>query len=104
MKPSMSSSAPSSRQTEVIWQPSIPQGTIHSNGCRSLLTLIAKPCVVIPRLMWTPIEPILRAAPGAGSALGAGPAVQTPVRPSISWASTPSSPSDAIITRSIRAT
>ena len=42
--------------TDVMRQWSIPQGTIHSNGWRSLLTLIAKPCVVTPRLTWTPIE------------------------------------------------
>ena len=57
---SRSCSAPSSRASEVIRHASIPQGTIHSNGCRSLLTLIAKPWVVTPRLTWTPIEPILR--------------------------------------------
>ena len=60
MKASMSCSAPSSRVNEVIRQASIPQGTIHSNGCRSLLTLTANPWVVTPRLTWTPIEPILR--------------------------------------------
>ena len=39
----------SSRASEVTRQASMPQGTIHSNGCRSLLTLIAKPWVVTPR-------------------------------------------------------
>src|SRR5262249_12655469 len=43
---------PSSRVSEVTWQPSIPQGTIHSNGCRSLLTFTARPWVVTPRLTW----------------------------------------------------
>ena len=61
---------PSSRPSEVTRQPSIPQGTTHSNGCRSLLTLIARPWVVTPRLTWTPIEPILRVAdPDPGQAL-----------------------------------
>ena len=58
-----SCSAPSSRASEVIATPSIPQGTIHSNGCRSLLTFTASPCVVTPRLTCTPIEPIF-ALPG----------------------------------------
>ena len=60
-KASRSCSAPSSRLSEVTRQPSIPQGTIHSKGCRSLLTLIARPWVVTPRLTCTPIEPIFRA-------------------------------------------
>ena len=55
--------------SEVIRQASIPHGTTHSNGCRSLLTLIASPCVVIPRLTWMPIEPILRASPAGGGSL-----------------------------------
>ena len=78
----MSTSEPNSRQSEVIRTPSIPQGTTHSNGCRSLLTLMAKPWVVTPRLTWTPIEPILRPS-------GGPPPTQTPVRPSITSASTP---------------
>ena len=46
--------------TEVIRTWSIPHGTIHSNGCRSLSTFTANPCVVTPRETCTPIEPILR--------------------------------------------
>ena len=80
-----SCSAPSSRVSEVIRQASIPQGTTHSNGCRSLATLTARPWVVIPRRTWIPIEPILRASPAGG---GSAP-TQTPVSPSISPASTP---------------
>ncbi len=83
-----SCSAPSSRLSEVIETPSIPHGTTHSNGCRSLLTLTASPCVVTPRLTWSPIEPILRVP------------TQTPVRPSIVLARTPASPSASIIVRS----
>ena len=45
--------------SEVIETPSSPHGTIHSNGCRSFSTLTASPWVVMPRLMWRPIEPIL---------------------------------------------
>ena len=77
--------------TDVIRQSSMPQGTIHSNGWRSLLTLIAKPCVVTPRLTCTPIEAILR-----------GSLVHTPVSPSIGPASTPASASDATIAASMR--
>ena len=61
---------PVSLVTEVMRTPSRPQGTTHSNGCRSLSTLMAKPWVVTPRETWTPIEPILRSS------------TQTPVRPS----------------------
>ncbi len=89
---SIGCSAPSSRQTDVMRQPSIPHGTIHSNGCRSLLTLIAKPWVVMPRLTWTPIEPILRSP------------AQTPVSPSIGPASIPKPARESIISRSSRST
>ena len=47
---------------------SMPQGTIHSNGWRSLSTFTARPWVVTPRETCTPIEPILRSP------------AQTPVR------------------------
>ncbi len=104
---SRSCSAPSSRLSDVIRAASIPQGTIHSNGCRSLLTLIAIPWVETPRLTWMPIEPILRASPSAAASsgscastmvpcgpsaptgIGGAPAVQTPVRPSKICAPTP---------------
>ena len=87
----MSNCACSSRVTDVMRQFSMPQGTIHSNGWRSLLTLIAKPCVVTPRLTCTPIDAILR-----------GSCVQTPVSPSIGPASMPTSASDAMIADSMR--
>ena len=89
----MSCCAPSSRQSEVIRQPSMPQGTTHSNGCRSLLTLTANPCVVTPRLTCTPMEPTF--LPSGGS-----PPTQTPVRPSITSAPTPYAASEPIINRS----
>ncbi len=90
MNSSIGCSAPSSRQTDVMRQSSIPQGTIHSKGCRSLLTLIAKPWVVMPRRTWTPIEPILRSP------------AQTPVRLSRTPAPIPHEASDSISSRSIR--
>ena len=69
---------------------SIPQGTIHSKGWRSLSTLIASPCIDTPSRTRTPIEPILRSP------------THTPVygveRTS---ADTPSSASAATIARSI---
>ena len=83
---------PVSSRREVILTPSSPQGTIHSNGCRSQSTLIAKPWVVTPRETWTPIEPIF-----------ASPA-HTPVKPSRTWASTPSSASAAMTADSIART
>ena len=63
---SKSCSAPRSAATDVIRAASIPQGTTQSKGWRSLLTLIARPWVVIPRLTWMPIEPILRASRRSG--------------------------------------
>ncbi len=51
---------PLSRSSEVIRTPSSPQGTTHSNGCRSFWTLTANPCVVTPFETCTPIEAILR--------------------------------------------
>ena len=51
---------PVSLATEVIRTWSMPQGTIHSNGWRSLSTFTARPWVVTPRDTCTPIEPILR--------------------------------------------
>src|SRR6266436_6750008 len=86
----MSTSEPSSRHSDVIRTPSIPQGTTHSNGCRSLLTLTANPWVVTPRLTCTPIEPILRP-------FGGRPPTQTPVSPSITSALTPNAVSESII-------
>src|SRR3954468_4718218 len=80
---------PVSFVTEVMRTPSSPHGTTHSNGWRSLSTLIAKPCVVTPRETWTPIEPILRSS------------TQTPVRPSRGPAAMPSSASAATIASSI---
>ena len=40
---------PVSTYSDVIRTPSIPHGTIHSNGWRSQSTLTAKPCMVTPR-------------------------------------------------------
>ena len=80
---------PVSFETEVMRTPSIPQGTTYSNGWRSLSTLIAKPCVVTPRDTCTPIDPILRSP------------AQTPVSPSRTSASIPSSASAATMARSI---
>jgi hypothetical protein len=70
----------------------MPQGTIHWKGWRSLSTFTAKPWVVTPRETCTPIEPILRSP------------AQTPVSPSRTRASMPSSASAAMIARSIRCT
>src|SRR6185437_5927345 len=84
--------SPVSLQTELICAPSIPHGTTHSNGWRSLSTFTAKPCVVTPRDTCTPIEPILP--------FGA----HTPVSPPRTSASTPSSASAAMSTRSRFAT
>src|SRR5829696_6244542 len=50
---------PLSRATDVIRTWSIPHGTIHSNGWRSLSTFTARPCVVTPPETRTPIEAIL---------------------------------------------
>ena len=75
--------------TDVIRTPSRPHGTTHSNGCRSLSTLTAKPWVVTPRETWMPIEAILRSS------------TQTPVSPSRGPAAMPSSASAATIARSI---
>ena len=51
-------SRPVSRATEVIRTWSIPQGTIHSKGVRSLSTFTARPCVDTPPETRTPIEAI----------------------------------------------
>ena len=80
---------PVSLVIDVMRTPSRPHGTTHSNGWRSLSTLMAKPCVVTPRETWTPIEPILRSS------------THTPVRPSRGPASMPSSASAATIASSI---
>ena len=50
----------------------MPQGTIHSNGWRSLSTFTASPWVVTPRDTCTPIEPILR-SPTQTPVKGCGP-------------------------------
>ena len=88
-KQSRCSPWPVSLVTEVMRTPSRPHGTTHSNGCRSLSTLIAKPWVVTPRETWTPIEPILRSS------------THTPVSPSRGPAVIPSSASAATIASSI---
>ena len=67
--------APVSRRPRSSRTWSIPQGTIHSNGWRSLSTFTAKPCVVTPRRTCTPIEPILRVA---GPDAGHGPRARRP--------------------------
>ena len=50
--------SPVSFETDVIRTWSIPQGTIHSNGWRSLSTFTASPWVVTPLDTRTPIEAI----------------------------------------------
>ena len=81
---------PVSFATEVIRTWSMPHGTIHSNGRRSLSTFTASPCVVTPPDTRTPIEAIF-----ASSA-------HTPVRGvSRTSAAMPSSASAATIARSI---
>ena len=86
----MSGRAPVSFDTEVTRTWSIPQGTIHSNGWRSLSTLTASPCVDTPPDTRTPIDAIFESP------------AQTPVKGvSRGSASTPSSASAATIARSI---
>ena len=71
--------------TEVMRTWSMPQGTIHSNGWRSLSTFTASPWVVTPRDTCTPIEPILRSpaqTPVNGARAGLGDdALVAPARP-----------------------
>ena len=58
---------PVSLSREVAWVPSPPQATAHWNGCRSLSTFTANPCVVTPRDTWMPMAPILPSpGPDAG--------------------------------------
>ena len=79
-KPSRSCAAPRSAATEVIRAASIPHGTTQSNGCRSLLTLTARPWVETPRLTWIPIEPIFRASRAAAASAGSQAADDRPLR------------------------
>ena len=78
----------SSDATLVITTWRMPQGTIRSNGSRSVVTLSAKPCRVTHCFTWIPMLAILR------------PAVHTPVRPGFRSASMPSRPSAWIRTSS----
>ncbi len=81
---------PVSLAIEVMRTWSMPQGTIHSKGVRSLSTLTARPCVETPPETRTPIEAILASPaqmPVCGCARGSD--------------STPSSRRAATIARSI---
>ena len=50
---------PVSASTDVTHRSWIPQGTIPSNIERSVDTLKANPCIVMPRVILTPMAPIL---------------------------------------------
>jgi hypothetical protein len=51
-----------SSATDVIVTPGRPHATAHPNGARSLTTLIASPCFVIPPFTRMPIDAILRSS------------------------------------------